>query len=119
MTEKDDSPEKTSKNEEKIVTAGRGLSTWAIIFLLIINIAVSAASIYVYDRYFAQKVAVLDVRGYVQERKNLFIAGKISEQEFTSSVGRIEAALRRVDNRTVVISGDAVVRSENKIQIDD
>ncbi len=93
--------------------------TGVLIILFVLNIAVSIISLYVYDQYFARKVAVIDIRGYMMDRKNLFLSGKLSEKEFTASVDNIEKTLQKTNKRTVVLLGDAVVRNAEKIHIED
>jgi hypothetical protein len=95
------------------------LTAGTLILLLIMNTVVSAVSVYIYDRYFAQKVVVIDIRSYMMDRKNLFLTGKISEKQFTESVDNIENALQKTNKRTVVLLGDAVVRNAEKIHIED
>jgi hypothetical protein len=95
------------------------LTAGTLILLLIMNTVVSAVSVYIYDRYFAQKVVVIDIRSYMMDRKNLFLTGKISEKQFTESVDNIEKALQKTNKRTVVLLGDAVVRNAEKIHIED
>ncbi len=98
--------------------AGKTLTAGMFTLLLCINAVVSIISISIYDRYFAQKVAVVDIRGYLIDRKNMFLTGRITEKEFAESVDNIEKALRKTDKRTVVLMGDAVVRNAEKINID-
>ncbi len=95
------------------------LTAGTLILLLIMNTVVSAVSVYIYDRYFAQKVVVIDIRSYMMDRKNMFLTGKISEKQFTESVDNIEKALQKTNKRTVVLIGDAVVRNAEKIHIED
>lgn len=95
------------------------LTAGTLILLLIMNTVVSAVSVYIYDRYFAQKVAVIDIRSYMMDRKNMFLTGKISEKQFTESVDNIENTLQKTNKRTVVLLGDAVVRNAEKIHIED
>lgn len=95
------------------------LTAGTLILLLIMNTVVSAVSVYIYDRYFAQKVAVIDIRSYMMDRKNMFLTGKISEKQFAESVDNIEKALQKTNKRTVVLLGDAVVRNAEKIHIED
>ena len=94
------------------------LTVGAVILLLIVNIIVSIATVSLYDRYFARRVAFIDIRGYMLDRKKLFLAGSITEKQFTESVDEIEKALLKTDKRTVVLLGDAVVRNAEKINID-
>jgi hypothetical protein len=95
------------------------LTAGTLILLLIMNTVVSAVSVYIYDRYFAQKVVVIDIRNYMMDRKNMFLTGKISEKQFTESVDNIENTLQKTNKRTVVLLGDAVVRNAEKIHIED
>jgi hypothetical protein len=95
------------------------LTVGTLILLLIMNTVVSAVSVYIYDRYFAQKVVVIDIRNYMMDRKNMFLTGKISEKQFTESVDNIENTLQKTNKRTVVLLGDAVVRNAEKIHIED
>ena len=95
------------------------LTAGTLILLLIMNTVVSAVSVYIYDRYFAQKVVVIDIRSYMMDRKNMFLTGKISEKQFTESVDNIEKTLQKTNKRTVVLLGDAVVRNAEKIHIED
>ena len=104
--------------EEKHQPQTHRLAVGTVIFLLIVNIVLSATSVYVYDKYFAQRVAFVDIRGYLFDRKKLFLNGTISEKEFTESVDNIEKALKKVGKRTIVLQGDAVVRNAEKIDID-
>lgn len=95
------------------------LKAGTLVLLFVVNAAVSALSVSIYDRFFAQKVAVIDIRGYMMDRKNMFLSGKISEKEFTASVDHVEKALQKADKRAVVLLGDAVVKSAEKIHIED
>ncbi len=106
--EKDQKPMR-EKNKFKVGT---------IMLLLIVNIIVSIITVSLYDRYFARRVAFIDIRGYMLDRKKLFLAGSITEKQFTESVDEIEKALLKTDKRTVVLLGDSVVRNAEKINID-
>jgi len=109
----------TAENPVDKSSNRESLALRAFVPLLIASMAVSVATVFVYDRYLAQKVAVLDIRGYLQERKDLFISGKITEMEFTASVDNLDATLNKIDKRIIVLKGDAVVRTAEKIKIAD
>ena len=94
------------------------LTVGAVFLLLIVNIIVSTTIVSLYDRYFARRIAFVDIRGYMLDRKQLFLAGSITEKQFTESVDKIEKALLKTDKRTVVLLGDSVVRNAEKINID-
>ncbi len=106
------------KTEEKKLITSMGYSVRMLALCLCMNSVLSVLTFSIYDKYFAQKVAVVDIRGYLMDRKNMFLAGRITEKEFAESVDNIENALRKTNNRTVVLMGDAVVRNAEKITID-
>jgi hypothetical protein len=88
------------------------------LLLLLFNITVSASAVIVYDSYFAQKVAYIDIKEYLQERRKLIMSGEVEDRDFSKSIANIENALKKAGNRTVILKGDAVVRNAEKINID-
>ncbi len=121
MDDGDNKPDVTKMNIEKgqkPMHQKNKLTVGAVILLLIVNIIVSIITVSLYDRYFARRIAFIDIRGYMLDRKQLFLAGSITEKQFTESVDKIEKALLKTDKRTVVLLGDAVVRNAEKINID-
>ncbi len=105
------------ETEEKKLITNR-VSLCVIALCLCMNTVLSVITVSIYDRYYAQKVAVVDIRGYLIDRKNMFLTGRITEKEFAESADNIEKVLRKTNNRTVVLMGDAVVRNAEKITID-
>jgi len=92
----------------------------AIVIRLLLSLAVSAASIYIYDQYFSQKVVMIDIMGYVEEQKQLYLSGKISEQEWQAIPDNIDRAMNReikAHKNTIILIKDAVIRNARKIEI--
>ncbi len=92
----------------------------AIAIRLLLSAAVSVASIYTYDQYFAQKVVMIDIIGYVEEQKQLYLNGKISEQEWRAIPDNIDRAMNReikAHKNTVILIKDAAIRNARKIEI--
>ena len=121
MDDGDNRPDDTKTNIEKgqkPTHQKNKLTVGAVILLLIVNIIISIITVSLYDSYFARRIAFVDIRGYMLDRKQLFLAGSITEKQFTESVDKIEKALLKTDKRTVVLLGDAVVRNAEKINID-
>lgn len=71
----------------------------------------SAGSVVVYDHFFAQKLAVLDMEGFLTSQKKLLAAGKITGPELIKSLDRVEVVLDKVSPNTVVILKDVVLRN--------
>ncbi len=92
----------------------------AIVIRLLLSVVVSVASIYIYDQYFAQKVVMIDILGYVDEQKQLYLSGKISEEEWRAIPDDIDRAMNReikAHKNTVILIKDAVIRNARKIEI--
>ena len=89
-------------------TGGRDRRT--IVETLLVSIVVVAGALVVYDRYFAQKIVALDVKGYIAEQRDLYLAGKINDTQLKESFDRLEKAKERVPGNRVIILGDVLVR---------
>ena len=77
----------------------------------LVSIAMAALAIFVYDRYFTQKIVSLDIKGFIAEQRDLYLAGKINDEQFRASLDRLEAKVKSIPGNQVVIMGDAVVKN--------
>jgi len=89
----------------------------AIAFLVLgISLASSAASIVVYDRYFATRIVAVDVKGFIAAQRDLFVQGKIDDDQLRKNIESLEKAIEGIPSNEVVIMGDAVVRNAKTIR---
>lgn len=85
-----------------------------IVIALLICIVVTVG----YDRMFAQKIKVVDLKGYLRTQKALLAAGEISQQQWTVKLDTVEQIL---DNEAaahqnhVIVLKDAVLRNGEEI----
>lgn len=85
-------------------------------FLILgISLASSAASIIIYDRYFATRIVAVDVKGFIAEQRDLFVQGKIDDGQLKRNIESLEKAIENIPSNEVVIMGDAVVRNAKTI----
>lgn len=82
---------------------------------VLICAAVSAGMIAGYDRWFAQKIVALDVKGYIAEQRDLFISGKIDEEQLKRNFDRLEKVKEKVPANRVIILGDVLVRKNVEV----
>ncbi|MHC1698872.1 MAG: hypothetical protein AB9919_12595 [Geobacteraceae bacterium] len=82
---------------------------------VLICVAVSAGMIAGYDRWFAQKIVALDVKGYIAEQRDLFISGKIDEEQLKRNFDRLEKVKEKVPGNRVIILGDVLVRKNVEV----
>jgi hypothetical protein len=73
-----------------------------------------------YDRFFAQKIKVVDLKGYLRTQKALLATGEITRQQWDSRLDTVEQILN--DEATghrnqVIILKDVVLRNGEEINI--
>lgn len=87
--------------------------------VLVIALMMAATAVFGYDKYIAQKVYVVDLKGYLRSQKALLVAGEISEAEWKTSLDRIEQALNNAaaDSTRVILLKDVVLRNGDEIKI--
>jgi len=83
--------------------------------MVLVCAVVSAGMIAGYDRWFAQKIVALDVKGYIAEQRDLFISGKIDEDQLKRNFDRLEKVKERVPGNRVIILGDVLVRKNVEV----
>lgn len=97
-------------------TPRTGLTFKSFFLVVLVNIIMSSASLYVYDRYFAQKVVAFDIKGYIAEQKKLFYKGKITEDELLSGLDKVDAFLMKESKNTLILNGEAVIKNAKFIK---
>jgi hypothetical protein len=86
-------------------------STLIIVICLVTSLFSSSVAIVVYDRFLALKIDAVDIKGYIDEQRERYVAGKINDDELRRSFDRLEDATRNIPSNHAVIMGDAVVRN--------
>lgn len=97
---------------------GRNLTRRLVTAFLVLGIllASSAASIVVYDRYFATRIVAVDIKGFIATQRDLFVQGKIDDDQLRKNIESLEKAIENIPSNEVVIMGDAVVRNAKTIR---
>lgn len=83
---------------------------------LLVALITSFASLYSYDRWYAQKLVAVDIKGYIAQQRDNYIAGKMNDEELKRSFDRLESVVIAIPKNKVVIMGDAVVRNIETIR---
>lgn len=104
--EKQEGPEKDTK-----------ISITVIVCVLILNILVSSGTVFLYDRYFAPKIVAVDLQGYIAKQKDLFLDGKIDEEQFRLNIDRLEKAIDEVPKNKIILTGDVVIRNAEVLNV--
>lgn len=95
----------------------RQLGTLALIGIcLVVSLGASLATIAVYDHWYAQKVVAVDIKGYIAQQRDNYLAGKLNDDELRKSFDRLEAVITAIPKNRVIIMGDAVVRNAETVK---
>ncbi len=94
---------------------GMGIPVVVCICLLVALIT-SFSSVYSYDRWYAQKIVAVDIKGYIAQQRDNYMAGKLTDEELKRSFDHLENIVVAIPKNRVVIMGDAVVRNVETIK---
>ena len=83
---------------------------------LVVSLGASLATIAGYDRWYAQKVVAVDIKGYIAQQRDNYLAGKLNDDELRKSFDRLEAVITAIPKNRVIIMGDAVVRNAETVK---
>lgn len=88
--------------------------------IVFITLAMTTVALFCYDRYFAQKIYVVDFKGYLRTQRSLLAVGKIDEAAWKAHLDNVEQLLdeKSTDSRNVILFGDAVLRNGKRIQLE-
>lgn len=83
---------------------------------LAVSLGASLATVAGYDHWYAQKIVAVDIKGYIAQQRDNYLAGKLSDEELRKSFDRLEAAITSIPKNRVIIMGDAVVRNAETVR---
>ena len=78
---------------------------------LLVSMLASVGSVYVYDRFYAQKIVAVDIKGYIAAQRDLYLSGKETGKEFRANIDKLAAAVKSIPKNRVAIMEDAVIRN--------
>jgi len=81
------------------------------ILCVLVSVASSVASLAAYDSWYAQKLVAVDIKGYISEQRDKYIAGKLTDDELKRSFDKLEQVVTAIPKNKAVLMGDLVVRN--------
>ena len=88
--------------------------------VIAIALLVAVVALVGYDRLFAQKIKVLDLKGYLRTQKALLTAGEITPKQWKEKLDTVELILddEAVRHRNhVIVLKDVVLRNGDELRI--
>lgn len=86
--------------------------------MIVISLLISLSVVFGYDRFFAQKIKVVDLQGYLRTQKALLTRGEISEQQFMDHLDRLQNTLNQEPGQHIVILKEVVLRNGEAVDLD-
>lgn len=91
-------------------------------YLEVIGISLIAAALAVvgYDKMYAQKIKVLDLKGYLRMQKALLVAEEITEDQWKANLDRLEQALNNEASKPnhIILLKEVVLKSGDEISVE-
>jgi len=88
--------------------------------VIVLALLISCLALFGYDRYFAQKIKVVDLKGYIRAQSALLATGEITQEQWKADLDRIEQVLNRkaADGKTVIVLKEVVLRNGEEIGLE-
>ncbi len=124
---KDNSPDAMSRNHEPtaaknatpdpVILPQRRPGPVVLVALCVaLSLVLSLGTLYIYDRWYAQKIVAVDIKGYIAQQRDDYLAGKLNDDELKKSFDHLERIITTIPRNRVVIMGDAVVRNAETLK---
>jgi hypothetical protein len=78
---------------------------------LLISVASSAATLFCYDHWLAQKIVAVDMKGYITLQRYKYKDGKINDEDLRKAFDKLELVMNNIPKNRVVIMADTAIRN--------
>jgi len=85
--------------------------------VVVISVLISILSVFFYDRFYAQKIIAVDMKGYIAKQRDLYMEGKLTDEQFRANVDKLEEAIKSIPSNRVAIMGDVVLKNAEQKQL--
>ena len=88
--------------------------------VILVALILVGGSLFVYDHYFAQKIKVVDMSGYLRQQKALLAAGEIEINDLKEGLDKVDQLLSRdaeLNKNQIYILKEVVLKNGSEIDI--
>ena len=87
-----------------LVAKERPSTTPGYLEVVLITLVVAGVSLFIYDRWFVDRVVAFDLKGYLRAQQALLTSGEITEAQWQQGLDRLEQVFReQPSNRTILL----------------
>ncbi len=80
-----------------------GVGIFDFIIFALISLIVAVSTLIVYDRYFAQRIAYIDVKAYMEDQRGKYLAQKIDDEQLSRNMDYIKDVVDKLPNNVVLL----------------
>jgi len=93
-----------------------GQALFDLIYTVFISAIISVVCVFIYHERFAPEIVTVDIKGYVEAQKELYVAGKIDEMQLKKKIQKLSEILKALPENEKVIAQDAAIQNIRTIQ---
>ena len=87
-----------------LVAKERPSTTPGYLEVVLITLVVAGVSLFIYDRWFVDRVVAFDLKGYLRTQQALLASGEITETQWQQGLDRLEQVFRaQPPNHTILL----------------
>lgn len=108
--------EKTGEKDNKKRSMATGPGYFEVMILALL---MSCLALYGYDQYFAQKIKVVDLKGYLRTQSALLATGELTKEQWQAGLDKVERILDKeaaAPNHIIVLQ-EIVLRNGDPINL--
>ena len=83
----------------------------------LISIATTAATLFAYDHWLAQKIVAVDMKGYITLQRYKYKDGKINDEDLRKAFDKLELVMNSIPKNRVVIMADTAIRNADVFKL--
>lgn len=85
-----------------------------LIAVIVVNMLLTLGTVYGYHRLFSQKIVAIDVKGFLAEQRDLYLAGKITMEQATQNLEVLGTTVKKQPGNTIILMGDCTIGPNTK-----
>ena len=79
--------------------------------VVLITLVVAGVSLFIYDRWFVDRVVAFDLKGYLRAQQALLTSGEITEAQWQQGLDRLEQVFREQPPNRMILLKEVVLKN--------
>jgi len=113
-----DTEQTNSRGSQSSTPKTQGV-TYAMAFLIAIlaSLITNGGMLIAYDHWLAPKIVSVDLKGFMSNQRDLYLAGKINDEQLRASIDHMADMVKSLPSNRIVMMGDAVIQGVEKVEL--